>query len=165
MTDDPGVTRFNSLPRHEALRDLLRCCGSQVWAEAMADTRPFETRAQLLNTADAVWQALSAEDWLEAFRTHPRIGEQASARHTQWSEQEQAGARHADAATMAQIAALNRAYEQRFGHIFLICATGLSAAEMLAALRARLGNAAHSEMGIAAEEQRKITRLRLEKLL
>jgi 2-oxo-4-hydroxy-4-carboxy-5-ureidoimidazoline decarboxylase len=141
----------------------------------MAAGRPFPDRAALLDAADRHWRALGAEAWLEAFRGHPRIGERDAAprdaappagdRGARWSEQEQAGARRADPAVLAALADANRDYEARFGHIFLICATGRSAGEMLAALRARLENPPDVELRTAAEEQRKITRLRLEKML
>jgi OHCU decarboxylase len=164
-----GLERLNALPRTAALEEFLECCGSQVWAETMVDARPFADRKALLETADNLWVGLQAEDWLEAFGAHPRIGERALAdareREARWSEQEQAGARDADSDTLAELAEMNRTYEARFGHIFLISATGRSAEEMLTALRARLDNDAATELGMAAEEQRKITRLRLEKLL
>jgi OHCU decarboxylase len=168
VTDDRGLARLNALPQAAAIAELLQCCGSLAWARAMAAARPFASRAALYDTADAVWRGLSRDDWLEAFGAHPRIGERAAGgerdRHAQWSAQEQAGTRLADAETLAELAALNREYERRFGHVFLIRATGRSAAEMLAALRERLGHDAGEELRIAAEEQRRITRLRLEKL-
>jgi OHCU decarboxylase len=125
----------------------------------------------LFAAADEVWQNLSESDWLEAFDAHPRIGGReraARAQHAQaegWSEQEQASARDAGQATLDELAAANRAYEEKFGHIFIVCATGKTAGEMLALLHTRLPNDAGAELRIAAAEQSKITRLRLEKLL
>jgi OHCU decarboxylase len=164
---DHGLDRLNALPRAVAVTELLQCCGSRVWAEAMADARPFADRGALYDVSDAVWRSLARDDWLEAFRAHPRIGERASVEHrsSAWSEQEQARVLSAAADERAELAALNRLYEQRFGYIFLICATGLEAAEIREALRHRLDNDPADELHIAAEEQRRITRLRLERLL
>jgi OHCU decarboxylase len=116
--------------------------------------------------ADAVWAGLTPQDWLEAFTAHPRIGERRpTGDPRRWSAGEQAGAAGADAVVLDALAEGNRAYEQRFGRVFLICATGRSAAEMLADLRQRLGHDPETELRVAAEEQRKITRLRLDKLV
>ena len=136
----------------------------------MTEDRPFASLEELLTKADGVWRSLSAEDWLEAFRAHPKIGEQkaAAAQSEQaqsWSSQEQSGIERAAAETRAALAAGNRKYEERFGFIFIVCATGKSSDEMLAILQDRLKNDPEAELPLAAEEQRKITRLRLEKLL
>jgi OHCU decarboxylase len=136
----------------------------------MNEARPFATVAQLLVTADDVWSSLSSEDWLEAFRAHPKIGEKKastlqSEQAQKWSAQEQAGTREATAETKAALAEGNRRYMECFGFIFIICASGKSAEEMLGSLNNRLQNDAQTELKIAAEEQRKITRLRLEKLI
>ncbi len=125
---------------------------------------------ELLAAADEVWWSLSESDWLEAFGAHPKIGESQTARAQDaqardWSEAEQAGARDAAHATLAELAAANRIYEAKFGYIFIVCATGKTAAGMLASLHARLSNAAGVELRLAAAEQGKITKLRLEKLL
>jgi len=129
----------------------------------MAGARPFPDASSLAETADATWRELSPDDWLEAFSAHPAIGSKINL--SPFSSEEQAGARGADSDTLAEIADLNRRYADRFGHVFLVCATGRTAAEMLAIGRKRLGNDPETELAIAAEEQRKITRLRLEKLL
>ena len=136
----------------------------------MSVARPFADLAEFLKTADKIWWSLNEQDWLEAFRAHPKIGEKkAAAPQTEqarsWSAQEQAGTRKASADTMSALAAANEAYEQRFGFIFIVCATGKSAAEMLTMLQERLANDRPTELRVAADEQRKITRLRLEKLL
>jgi OHCU decarboxylase len=162
-----ALDRLNSLPKEQAEEELLRYCGARAWAWDMAASRPFHDVAALLEAADRIWWSLTPADWLEAFRAHPRIGERsvhADERAARWSEQEQAGARAAGADASAALADGNRVYEQRFGHIFLICATGLSAEEMLANLRARMHNDPQMELRVAAEEQRKITRIRLEEL-
>jgi OHCU decarboxylase len=152
---------FNALPNDEAAETLLTCCGSHAWARRMAESRPFEDLAGVQKKSDAIWRSLDGDDWREAFAAHPRIGEQGS----RWSGQEQAGALDATAETLAELSAANREYEARFGHIFIVCATGKSAAQMLSLLRHRLDNDREIELVIAAEEQRKITNLRLEKLL
>jgi OHCU decarboxylase len=154
------LDRFNALPADEAAALLLPCCGSRAWARRMAGSRPFQGIAELRETSDRIWWSLGGEDWREAFAAHPRIGEKGS----RWSEAEQAGARGADARTLAGLSEANRVYETCFDHIFIVCATGKSAAEMLGLLRARLDNDPETELRIAAEEQRKITHLRLEKL-
>ena len=156
-----ALDRLNGLPSGDAVAELLRCCGSRAWARQMAESRPFRDLSALRDAADRIGSSLGREDWLEAFAAHPRIGEKGS----RWSEAEQAGARGADRETLAALVEANRRYESRFDHIFIVCATGKSAAEMLELLRARIDNDPETELRIAAEEQRKITNLRLEKLL
>ncbi len=167
---DAAIARLNAAAQKEAERLLLECCGSTNWARRMAARRPFRDRGELLNAADRIWWELGREDWLEAFSRHPKIGERAAARRgsqqaRRWSEQEQAGTAAAREDVRAALAEANRAYAARFGYIFIVCATGKTSEEMLALLRDRLQNELRSELRIAAEEQRKITRLRLEKLL
>jgi len=128
----------------------------------MAAARPFADDAAMFDRADAIWWSLEPQDWLEAFSAHPTIGGPAT---TRWSAQEQSGMAGAAASISDRLASGNRDYEARFGYIFIICATGKSAAEMLEALARRLGNAPDRELRIAAEEQRKITRLRVAKLI
>ena len=165
-----GLERLNALPEKEAEAELLKCCGSTLWARRMATKRPFHDLPELLSMADAIWWSLDAEDWLEAFSRHPKIGEKESARAQvreaqQWSEHEQAGTNTAAEETRAALAAANREYEKKFGYIYIVCATGKTADEMLSILRERLQNDAERELRIAAEEQRRITHLRLQKLL
>lgn len=167
---DEALQRLNSLPPEQATAELLKCCGSTRWAEAMAEECPFADERALLETADRVWQGLGREDWLEAFRSHPKIGErkaaaEVSGRARRWSEAEQARARDASAETLAALARANKAYEDKFGFIFIVCASGKSAEEMLSILGSRLGNERDAELRVAAGEQGKITRLRLRKLL
>ena len=164
---------LNTLPEDRAVAELLRCCGSTRWARRMAAARPFASFDATLQHADTIWWSLGPDDWLEAFRSHPRIGQRGACGHATsraasteaWPEQEQAGVRSADAAVRDRLAEANRHYEARFGYIFIVCATGKSAAEMLATLDRRLVNDPDTELRTAAEEQRKITRLRIEKLL
>jgi OHCU decarboxylase len=165
-----SLLRLNALSESEAESEFLKCCGSTLWARRMTGARPFDSVESLLASADAVWWSLDAEDWLEAFSRHPKIGEKEAARAQgegarQWSEQEQAGTNSADEETRLALAMANREYEQKFGHIYIICATGKSADEMLSILKERLGNDKETELRNAAEEQRKITHLRLRKLL
>ena len=167
---DEALQRLNSLPAEEATAEMLKCCGSTRWAEAMTEERPFADGRTLLETADRVWRGLGREDWLEAFRSHPKIGERKAARETgegarAWAEEEQSGTRDAGADVLDELAAANREYEEKFGHIFIVCATGKSAAEMLALLRGRFGNDAGTELRVAAEEQRRITQHTIRKSL
>jgi OHCU decarboxylase len=170
MKAPENLARLNELSATEAERELLKCCGSTGWARALVAQRPFHETQELLTAADDIWRNLSEDDWLEAFAAHPKIGGRKAAREqnaqaAKWSEQEQSGARDADAKTLDELAEANRLYEEKFGHIFIVCATGKTAVEMLALLRTRLPNDASVELSNAAEEQRRITRLRLEKLL
>lgn len=157
-----GLDRLNALPREDAEAQLLACCGSRQWARRLAAERPFASADDLADAADRIWRSLPAEDWLEAFAAHPRIGRSSS---NAWVRREQAGTESASPETLANLADVNREYEERFGHIFIVCATGKSAAEMLALAESRLHNDPRTERAIAAEEQRKIMRLRLAKLL
>jgi OHCU decarboxylase len=167
------LDELNALDDEAASRELLRCCGSARWARQMAAARPFGDADAVADAADRTWRTLDPADWLDAFAAHPRIGGAGGAGRaggaevplSAWSAQEQAGVADATADVTDRLAVANRDYEARFGYIFIICATGRSAAEMLDALERRLGHAPDQELRIAAEEQRKITRLRLTKLL
>jgi 2-oxo-4-hydroxy-4-carboxy-5-ureidoimidazoline decarboxylase len=161
---------IDTLPADEARTLLRTCCGSARWVEAMLARRPFGSLDRLLQAAKDVWFSLSNADWREAFSHHPKIGDRdalrrqfAETRHL--AQKEQAGATEASEDVLAALAAGNREYEKAFGHIFIVCATGLSAEEMLAKLRERLENDPHIEIRIAAEEQAKITDLRLRALV
>lgn len=164
------LEELNDLLLDQAQAEFLKCCGSQRWAREMTEARPFANETQFFDRANDIWWSLSEQDWLEAFRAHPKIGEKkaAAAQSEQaqnWSSQEQAGVASASASTAAELAERNRDYENRFGFIFIVCATGKSSEEMLEILKARLSNDVSTEIRIAAGEQSKITRLRLEKLL
>jgi 2-oxo-4-hydroxy-4-carboxy-5-ureidoimidazoline decarboxylase len=159
-------SRLDQASTDEARRLLTACCGSSAWVERMLRRRPFESPDRLLAMARDEWVTLTWADWLEAFGHHPRIGDRdALARRfgktAHLSEQEQRGVDGASADLLDQLAAGNRAYQDRFGYIFIVCATGRSAAAMLEHLRARLPNDPETEIRIAAEEQAKITELRL----
>jgi 2-oxo-4-hydroxy-4-carboxy-5-ureidoimidazoline decarboxylase len=161
--------RIDTALLEQARRLLQRCCGSARWVGRMLARRPFGSQAALLSAARDEWFALAREDWLEAFSYHPKIGDRdalqkrfASTRHL--SEREQAGVERASNAVLDALTAGNRAYEEKFGYIFVVCATGKSATEMLGLLRTRLGNEPGTELRIAAAEQAKITAIRLERL-
>jgi 2-oxo-4-hydroxy-4-carboxy-5-ureidoimidazoline decarboxylase len=149
---------------------LTRCCGAQRWVEAMLARRPFESTPALFEAAEAIWQGLSRDDYLEAFSHHPRIGDSLSelakrfARTASMAAREQAKVAQADQATLLALRDENQRYFERFGFIFIVCATGKSAQEMLELLRERCSNDAARELAIAAEEQAKITALRLAQL-
>jgi len=164
------LASLNSLAANEAESELLKCCGSRRWAERMIAKRSFENVADLIAKADRVWWSLEQGDWREAFLSHPKIGEKkaiaaTSEQSKQWSEAEQAGIGDAANSTLATLAELNRKYEDKFGYIFIVCASGRSSEEMLGILRSRLGNDPDEELRIAAAEQAKITKLRLQKLI
>jgi allantoicase len=165
-----GIARLNSLSRNQAASALQDCCSSKKWVELVLAHLPFRDEAALLDSAEEAFGALGRKDWLTIFRSHPAIGgakskpkQTTTARA--WSAGEQALAQRASTETLAVLGAANQAYEATFGHVFLICATGKSSEQILQSLQERLGHDAETEMRIAGEEQRKITRLRLEKLL
>jgi 2-oxo-4-hydroxy-4-carboxy-5-ureidoimidazoline decarboxylase len=158
-----GVDRLNRLSGDEAERELMSCCGSRAWAGAVAGARPFAGEAALTGAAGAALRDLGWADVEEALSHHPRIGDrpEGTGREESWSRAEQAGSTGTDAETARELRAGNLAYEHRFGHVFLICATGLSARRILAALRERLHNDARTEREIVRTELAKITHLRL----
>jgi 2-oxo-4-hydroxy-4-carboxy-5-ureidoimidazoline decarboxylase len=164
------LEQLNALPGHEAAEVLERCCGAHAWVDAMLAARPYANRAALHAAADECWDALDERDVREAFAHHPRIGDVAALRTkfantAAWASREQAGAAEADDATIAALAQGNHDYEARFGYIFIVCATGKTAPEMLALLRRRMPNDAATELKVAAAEQAKIMHIRLDKLL
>jgi 2-oxo-4-hydroxy-4-carboxy-5-ureidoimidazoline decarboxylase len=162
-------TLVNGLDADDARRALTRCCGSSAWVSEMLTRRPFASAAELYAAAETVWRGLSRRDFLEAFSQHPPIGQDHGHDHDRdaagdWSAEEQGRVAGAPADVAVALAAANRAYAARFGYIFIVCATGKTADEMLRLLRARLDNTPADELAVAAAEQAKITRLRLEKL-
>ncbi|HTF65892.1 MAG TPA: 2-oxo-4-hydroxy-4-carboxy-5-ureidoimidazoline decarboxylase [Edaphobacter sp.] len=157
---------FNVADTAVARAALLQCCSSKQWAEIILARRPFQDRESLLGAADALWWTLGPEDWREAFSAHPRIGQNklGSGKVSQWSSQEQSGVGSAPLAVLERLAKANEEYERRFGWIFLVNATGKSVPEMLHLLEARLKNEDEEELRVAAGEQARITRLRLNKM-
>ena len=157
------MVRFNGLSRVAAEEELLACCASRRWAAKVAAGRPYASVAALLGAAGAEVRALGWADVEEALNAHPRIGDRPAGdgRGEQWSRGEQSGVGDADRAALAEG---NIAYEERFGHVFLICASGRGSKEMLAELRERLGNEPATERAVVHGELVKITELRLRKL-
>lgn len=151
---------FNALPKDEAEDRLHESFADQSWAERIAAARPFRDVDALMKAAEDAWGQLRPDDWLRTFKAHPRIGESGGHAPTT-SEAEQSGVRKASAATLAALAAENRRYEARFGHVFLMAARGRTADDILLALRQRMNNDPVNELEVAALEQRKITRMRL----
>jgi OHCU decarboxylase len=163
------LATWNEADEASALEAMMACCGARRWAEALIALRPFVNAESLSLTADEVWSTMEEADWLEAFSTHPRIGERKSTpaptQSAAWSKQEQAGTARAAAGVLEQIARGNAEYEQRFGFTYIVCATGKSAEEMLAILERRLARDRTAELREAAEQQRQIMQLRLRKWL
>jgi 2-oxo-4-hydroxy-4-carboxy-5-ureidoimidazoline decarboxylase len=167
---DKRLAWLNGLNASAACSELQRCCGSLRWAEQLAARRPFDSMDELLRQADDVWWHLSSAEWKEAFAHHPKIGDIGSLRKkfsatAHWAADEQAGATNVSDEVLKALSDGNKQYEEKFGYIFIVCATGKSAEEMLEILNERLPNSPEKEITIAAAEQAKITRLRLEKLL
>jgi len=161
---------LDELSREEAATRLRVCCGSHRWVDAMIAARPFNSPDRAREQADRTWNGLTREDWLEAFDHHPRIGERKAAVAQDrigaaLSSQEQSRAAAAGEAVKAQLAEVNADYERRFGYIYIVCASGKSAEELLSLARVRMKNDPETELRVAAEEQRKIMQLRLAKLL
>ena len=164
------LARWNSLGPTAAAREALPCCGSHAWAEALVSARPIADEASLLETSASIWLSLPEQAWQEAFDSHPRIGQNQAIAHAtkeslSWSAQEQRAALSNDEATKLALEDANRRYEERFGRIFIVCASGKTSAEILAILEARLQNDAATELLEAAEQQRQITQLRLHRWL
>lgn len=164
------LEELNGWETPEAARALERCCGASRWVARMLDSRPFVDVTHLHTRADEVWAQMGEVDILEAFSHHPRIGDLQSlqkkfATTAQWASGEQGGVSGAAGDILEALAEGNRRYEEKFGYIFIVCATGKSAAEMLELLTLRLPHDPGQELAIAAAEQAKITHIRLEKLL
>ena len=160
---------LNQLDTAALTAALQNCCASTEWVGRMQQVAPFENDEQVETTAAQIWNALTPSDWLEAFEAHPRIGDVASLRAKyaateQWAKGEQAGVAAASESTIERLAQQNAAYEAKFGHLFIVCATGKSADQMLALLDERIDNQPNEELHIAAAEQLKITLIRLRKL-
>jgi OHCU decarboxylase len=164
------LEQLNCAAEETAQSAFTSCCGSQTWARMMTEARPFAGVTALIKQAEEIWQNLEPAHWLEAFAAHPKIGARKAApkqqlQSAEWSRGEQSGTQTANAAVLDALAEANRLYEKKFGYIFIVCATGKSAEEMLDLCRRRLKNDAASEIRVAAREQRKITEIRLKKLL
>ncbi len=163
------LEEFNTLPDERIFAELERCCGSKAWIVRMITLRPFDSFFSICNNADEIWRSLSRDDWKEAFTHHPKIGDidqlrKKFASTSAWAVGEQQGVNNASEEILRRLKDGNLKYEMKFGYIFIVFATGKSAGEMLSILDSRLNNSIEREIHIAAEEQRKITRIRLEKL-
>jgi len=164
------VEQLDALPGSDARAALSRCCGATRWVDHMLQARPFADAARVFAASDAAWAECDRLDQLEAFEHHPRIGDLQSlaarfATTREWASGEQSGVVGAERAVLERLAQGNADYEARFGYRFIVCATGLTAAEMLARLEERMHHDPAVELSIAATEQHRITRIRLEKLL
>jgi 2-oxo-4-hydroxy-4-carboxy-5-ureidoimidazoline decarboxylase len=164
------LEHWNRLSVEQATWAILPCCGSQAWARAMAARRPLLDEAALLAASDETWHNLTESDWMEAFQSHPRIGDSharqgAGSQAAAWSAHEQEGIADAEAAVTIALEEGNRRYERQFDRIFIVCASGKSATEILGILRRRLQNDAETELHEAASQQRQITQIRLRKWL
>ncbi len=164
------IHKLNNLSEKEAFDELVKCCGSTNWVNSMVAARPFNDEHELLEKANIYWSQATEADGLEAFKHHPKIGDISSlekkfANTKAWAGNEQQGVATATKAVIEQLAQGNQDYEDKFGFIFIVCATGKSAAEVLDLLQARLPNDRQDEIKIAMAEQHKITRIRLGKLM
>jgi len=164
------IKTLNGLDSSEAAAQFNLCCGATNWIKIMNQSRPFQNKNEVYQQAESIWLSLSSEDWLEAFTHHPKIGNINSLRKKfqntkSISKNEQSGVNNATKSTLKNLAESNQLYEDKFGFIFIVCATGKSSDEMLALIKMRLNNNAKIEMQNAAKEQNKITQLRLKTLL
>ncbi len=164
------IETLNGLDSSEAAAQFNLCCGATNWIKIMNQSRPFQNKNEVYQQAESIWFSLSSEDWLEAFTHHPKIGDIDSLRKKfhntkSISKNEQSGVNNATESTLKNLAESNQLYEDKFGFIFIVCATGKSSDEMLALIKMRLNNNAKIEMQNAAKEQNKITQLRLKTLL
>lgn len=163
------LSAWNQAEESSATEAMLACCAARRWAQAIVALRPYSSVESLSLTADEVWSTMEEPDWLEAFAAHPRIGERKVAdvatAASEWSQREQSSTATAPQQVLADLAARNREYEERFGFTYIVCATGKSAEEMLAILERRLNNDRGTELREAAEQQRQITQIRLGKWL
>ena len=164
------IEELNTINRKEAFDELFKCCGCTIWAQNLIDFRPYKNKEELFRLSDMIWTSCEGEEVLEAFSHHPKIGdlknlEKKFASTKDWASGEQAGVNVAAPKVLEELAAANEEYEKKFGYIFIVCATGKTADEMLALLKARLRNVPEEEYRIAKTEQNKITHIRLDKLI
>lgn len=165
-----SLEKINMLSYEEAYKAFSDCCGSKNWVNKMISSRPFKSKNEAIEISDLIWNSISKNDWLEAFEHHPKIGDINSMKEKYSStrklaESEQAGVKDSSIDTLSEIAKYNADYLKKFGYIFIVCATGKSADEMLLIIKERINNDPETEIKIAMKEQSKITKLRLEKIL
>ena len=156
------ISELDAMSEQEVAAVFRECCGASRWVDGMTDRRPFRSRDAVFKAADEEWDQCTERDWVEAFSHHPRIGDRSA---QGIASSEQSGARTATEEVRSELARANEAYEKKFGHIYIVCATGKTATEMLDIARQRMQNDSTTELRVAAEEQRKIMHIRLEKLL
>ena len=163
------LDRWNALESEDAAHEVLPCCGSHAWAKGLVARRPFASADELFTVSDQIWWNLQEPDWQQAFDNYPRIGQQhapiATAESLKWSSEEQRTATSSDEQVKTALANANRRYEDKFGRIFIVCASGRSASEILGILERRMENSPDAELKEAAEQQRQITQLRLRRWL
>ena len=164
------LEEFNKQNREKAEQDLFKCCGSKAWVKKTMEIFPFNSVEDLKISSDRNWFSCKKEDWLEAFSHHPKIGNQSGAdkKHSsteEWAKEEQSAVKDAGQIILSELEKANQSYENKFGFIFIVCATGKTANEMLKLLNERLNNEPDKELHIAINEQNKITHLRIDKLL
>lgn len=165
-----SIEKLNNTDNKILKEEFLKCCGSNSWAEKLVEQRPFSDQEDLFKKSDNIWERMEKDDFLEAFAQHPKIGDINSlakrfAHTKQWAENEQSGVDSAPDKTIEELAEYNKKYEDKYSYIFIVCATGKSAQEMLEILKSRIDNDPQLELKTAANEQNKITKIRLEKLL
>lgn len=164
------IEELNTINRKDAFDELFKCCGCTIWAQNLIDFRPYKNKEELFRLSDMIWTSCEGEEVLEAFSHHPKIGDLKSlekkfASTKEWASGEQSGVNVAAPKILEELAAANAEYEKKFGYIFIVCATGKTADEMLALLKWRLRNVPEEEFRIAKAEQNKITHIRLDKLI
>lgn len=165
-----AIEKLNQLNKETLKEEFLKCCGAAKWADLLSTQTPFVSKEDLFEKSDSIWQNMSKEDYLEAFSQHPKIGDIESlakkfANTKDWAENEQSGVNEATQEVIQELATYNEYYDNKFGYIFIVCATGKSAQAMLGMLKTRLKNEPDQELKVAADEQNKITKIRLEKLI
>ncbi|HMS34675.1 MAG TPA: 2-oxo-4-hydroxy-4-carboxy-5-ureidoimidazoline decarboxylase [Ignavibacteria bacterium] len=165
-----NLDKINNATPEEAFEIFSKCCGSVNWVNKLLSCRPFDSEKEILDNAGKIWYALTESDWREAFEHHPKIGDLNSLKEKysgtkSLAENEQAGMDKATGSVLSELTELNREYENKFGYIFIVCATGKSANEILTLLKERIQNSPGEEIRIAMEEQNKITKIRIEKII
>ena len=164
------LKELNNLDNSQRKTVLSKCCGSEEWIEKMSMIFPVDDASELLIEAEKIWYSCNENDWRAAFKHHPEIGDINSLKEkfagtAHWAKGEQSGVLETSQTILEALARANKKYEEKFGYIFIVCATGKSAEEMLSLLESRLKNKPQEEIKIAMGEQNKITKIRLQKLI
>jgi 2-oxo-4-hydroxy-4-carboxy-5-ureidoimidazoline decarboxylase len=162
------LNEFNRLDPAIAKKELFRCCGSTKWTDEMMKHFPFKTKVDMKLISDRIWLECKESDWLEAFSHHPKIGEAPADLHaatSDWAKKEQSNVGHAGKNILDKLSTANKDYENKFGYVYIVSATGKNAVEILSNLQERLKNEPEKEMHISSAEQNKITHIRIDKLI